>query len=151
MGRGQGNLYGYVGNDPVNLRDPQGLWELQALGFGLGFVSQAVVNYDAMRCGRIDVGTYLGNMVWGGVLGAAATLPTSIIGGAFFGAAGAGIIEGVNVTSGAKRGSTDDLLKAVLLGGFFGGVGNALAGSRRKRFSSNGSGWPTSNENTQPG
>jgi len=60
---GQGNLFGYVLNNPVNLLDPFGLWELgidafPGLGFGISFGSSNGRGWIKIRAG-FGVGTAL--------------------------------------------------------------------------------------------
>ncbi|MFP4351062.1 MAG: RHS repeat-associated core domain-containing protein, partial [Desulfococcaceae bacterium] len=59
---GDTDLYGYCLNDPVNLSDPKGLWEPQAIGaaFGLGFEAYRQYQSGKFNGGRLLMATAMG-------------------------------------------------------------------------------------------
>jgi len=99
---GQANIYAYVGNDPVNLIDPTGLW-------GAGLLGQVGLEAGIVAAGAAAQGSggigYFSGTGYGGFLG----------GGAF-----AGPADPVNHNTACAPASQGD---AAVVGGLYAGIG----------------------------
>ena len=130
LAAGDTNLYAYAGNNPLNLRDPNGLWIVQAAGAAVG----AGFNmYDTWKAGGSAGDIAIAGAV-GAVTGALSTL------GAGWGNVALGALTSMTnkvamnaISSGAGCSGGGSLADGVLLAGAFGAVGNGLANSIANR------------------
>jgi uncharacterized protein RhaS with RHS repeats len=72
----QMNLYAYVGNDPVNMVDPEGKWMVHAFAFAVGAISSG---YQTYQSSGGDIGKTLKSSVIGGTSAALSLSPAGLL------------------------------------------------------------------------
>ena len=129
--RGGMNLYGYIGNDPLNGVDPYGLWVWHVAGFGLDLAAQLAMNGGDLNnvnwgstlisagTGALGVGLGANVAKITGSIAARATL--NALGSAAIGAAG----QAANNAMDDCKSWDEGLGQAALLNGMLGGASSA--------------------------
>jgi RHS repeat-associated protein len=124
---GQGNLYGYTDNDPIDHIDSTGeFWWVPVVGGIVGGVAQGFANYDAWKCGKISGWQYAESIGVGVGVGAFSSLFGGFWGGLVSGFAGSLATTGFNASIGAIDGTDDQYEKAALYGALSGGFAGGL-------------------------